>query len=344
MTRLHEAVAGCRTGKRWSRCSPGARSPQSPGRACLVACARSTCGTERAPLCWETRARCPGLPLPFGSSRVGAHRTACSWVLLCKVLFKLQAILRGGWGRGRRREPGRQGLAPAGRTEASVGAHRRGGRAGAAGCPSCQASTYVASCLGRHFQMAGSLHEGAVGRRQRPWPWLCRASLPPLSRQLGSTREIVSLRWQHFPTPPLAGKGGGGGSTGNQGRGSEKRSLPLKTLTLFSQVRCQFPWKQPGAETGNQNPETRSLALLFIALPGFQLPFPQGNWLRTQEPRGRRGLQPQRGSSPGRPRHGRAFVQGAPAPGSGNSQESSRQLGPRPLLGRFQLLASCGGM
>lgn len=35
-------------------------------------------------------------------------------------------------------------------------------------------------------------------------------------------------------------------------RAGAGRGPPLQTLTLFSQVRRQFPWKQPGAETGTR--------------------------------------------------------------------------------------------
>lgn len=35
---------------------------------------------------------------------------------------------------------------------------------------------------------------------------------------------------------------------------------PLQTLTLFSQVRRQFPWKQPGAETGTRIQKCEALS------------------------------------------------------------------------------------
>lgn len=73
------------------------------------------------------------------------------------------------------------------------------------------------------------------------------------------------------PASPLGEEGVPGCAPVGRGAGGAGTGPPLQTLTLFSQVRRQFPWKQPGAETGNQNPETRSLQPP-IRLPGFPLP------------------------------------------------------------------------
>lgn len=50
------------------------------------------------------------------------------------------------------------------------------------------------------------------------------------------------------------------------GGGRRWRRAPVQTLTLFSQVRRQFPWKQPGAETGTriQKREASSSLLAFL--------------------------------------------------------------------------------
>lgn len=50
------------------------------------------------------------------------------------------------------------------------------------------------------------------------------------------------------------------------GGGRRWRRAPVQTLTLFSQVRRQFPWKQPGAETGTriQKREASSSPLAFL--------------------------------------------------------------------------------
>ena len=47
---------------------------------------------------------------------------------------------------------------------------------------------------------------------------------------------------------------------------------PLQTLTLFSQVRRQFPWKQPGAETGTRIQKCEALS---SSLPSW-IPAPRG--------------------------------------------------------------------
>lgn len=49
------------------------------------------------------------------------------------------------------------------------------------------------------------------------------------------------------------------GPEGRRGRRAG-RGPPLQTLTLFSQVRRQFPWKQPGAETGTRIQKCEALS------------------------------------------------------------------------------------
>ncbi|TFK13223.1 proprotein convertase subtilisin/kexin type 6 [Platysternon megacephalum] len=102
------------------------------------------------------------------------------------------------------------------------------------------------------------------------------ASLPPLSRQLKSTREIVSLLWWIFPTVSLCGKGGVGVL--------EIRKEGVRRQPPFENPNLIFPGPMPvsmettaGSRNGNQNPEMQSLELLLISLAGFQFPFPQGN-------------------------------------------------------------------
>lgn len=53
-----------------------------------------------------------------------------------------------------------------------------------------------------------------------------------------------------------------GEAAGPEGRrgGQAGSGPPLQTLTLFSQVRRQFPWKQPGAETGTRIQKCEALS------------------------------------------------------------------------------------
>lgn len=53
-----------------------------------------------------------------------------------------------------------------------------------------------------------------------------------------------------------------GEAAGPEGRRARQAASgpPLQTLTLFSQVRRQFPWKQPGAETGTRIQKCEALS------------------------------------------------------------------------------------
>lgn len=177
------------------------------------------------------------------------------------------------------------------------------------------------------------------------------ACLPPLSRQLKSTREIVSLLWWMFPTASLCGKGEVG--VLKIRKEGVRREPPFENPNLI------FPGPMPvsmetaaGSRNGNQNPEMQTLALLLISLAGFQLPFPQGNGLQREENIGRLSLWDHNGCSHRMGQGPELAFQARTGPHFccfkpcfwKRSQKSSRQLGPRPRLGRIQLLASCWGM
>lgn len=57
---------------------------------------------------------------------------------------------------------------------------------------------------------------------------------------------------RHCPGEAARPEGHRGGQAGS--------GPPLQTLTLFSQVRRQFPWKQPGAETGTRIQKCEALS------------------------------------------------------------------------------------
>lgn len=50
------------------------------------------------------------------------------------------------------------------------------------------------------------------------------------------------------------------------GGGGRWQRAPMQTLTLFSQVRRQFPWKQPGAETGTRIQKCKASSSLLAFL------------------------------------------------------------------------------
>lgn len=101
-------------------------------------------------------------------------------------------------------------------------------------------------------------------------PSVCRA---PRGHQVEGQREVEDARWCQCcsapkPEHPMgAGMGGTqacapGEAAGLEGRRGRQAGSgpPLQTLTLFSQVRRQFPWKQPGAETGTRIQKCEALS------------------------------------------------------------------------------------
>lgn len=89
-----------------------------------------------------------------------------------------------------------------------------------------------------------------------------RAGLPGVTGQKdgGCRRVPVPLSPRTRASPMGEGVGGCPGACpqwGSRAGGARRWAgdgggPPLQTLTLFSQVRRQFPWKQPGAETGTR--------------------------------------------------------------------------------------------
>lgn len=100
-------------------------------------------------------------------------------------------------------------------------------------------------------------------------PSVCRA---PRGHQVEGQRVLEDARRCWCSSAPRAEQhmGAGGGYPGmcpgevarpEGHRGGQAGSgPPLQTLTLFSQVRRQFPWKQPGAETGTRIQKCEALS------------------------------------------------------------------------------------
>lgn len=130
--------------------------------------------------------------------------------------------------------------------------------------------------------------QGAAQRCRFPNYPAC-AGLPGVTRRKdGGCRRVpvpLSPRTQASPLGEGTGRAWArapGRASGVRRRAGAGGGPPLQTLTLFSQVRRQFPWKQPGAETGTRIQKCEASSSRSPSwIPAPRGPgMPAGRWLR----------------------------------------------------------------